>query len=390
MTKTEASASSYLPTIDGLRGIAILLVLWYHAPFLFQHLQEGAGEQNVWSMLGLFGTMSLGGWIGVDLFFVISGFLITSILIQMQAGCISPLVFWGRRALRIFPLGGTYLFILFVLTFLGDPLRMIPQFEGWSWYAFFLGNIHITMYGWQPLALMILWSLSVEEQFYLVWPLIVRMAVLNRLIWWIIGIIVAVPLVRAVTLSVADYPGTYVFTLCRIDALAAGALVSVLLNSQEWRQRTLQAGERLMLPAIGLIVLTFLIPFSPSLPETRPWFFSVFGYSWLSVSFAVCLTASVNATGLLYRTLTSPVLTFLGRRCYGLYIWHVLVASMILEALRPLHVGFYGHVLLWVVALLIVASGSWVLLEEPLLRLKHMIPYEKKLPITVESKSCPG
>lgn len=390
MIRTEPSAISYLPTLDGLRGIAILLVLWYHAPFLFQYVQDLGDEPTPWSMLGIFGTMSLGGWIGVDLFFVISGFLITSILIQMQAGCISPLVFWGRRALRIFPLGGTYLLILFILTFLGDPLRMIPQFEGWAWYVFSLGNIHITMYGWQPLALMILWSLSVEEQFYLVWPLIVRMVVHNRLIWWIAGIILAGPLVRAMTLSIADYPGTYVFTLCRIDALAAGALVSVLLNSQEWRQRTLRASERLVLPAIGLIVLTFLIPFSPSLPETRPWFFSVFGYSWLSVSFAVCLAASVDATGLWYRALTSRVLTFLGRRCYGLYIWHVLVASMILEALRPLHVGFYGHVLLWVVALLIVASGSWVLLEEPLLRLKYMIPYGKKLPITVESKSCLG
>ena len=390
MIKTEASAISYLPTLDGLRGIAILLVLWYHAPFLFQHVQDVGGEPNPWSMLGFLGTMSLGGWIGVDLFFVISGFLITSILIQMQADCISPRVFWGRRALRIFPLGGTYLLILFLLTFLGDPLRMIPQFEGWAWYAFSLGNIYITMYGWQPLALMILWSLSVEEQFYLVWPLIVRMVIHNGLIWWIIGIILAVPLVRAITLSIADYPGTYVFTLCRIDALAAGALVSVLLNSHEWRQRTLRASERLVLPAIGLIGLTFLIPFSPSLPETRPWFFSVFGYSWLSVSFAICLAASVSATGLWYRALTSRVLTFLGRRCYGLYIWHVLVASMILETLRPLHVGFYGHVTLWVAALLVVASGSWVLLEEPVLRLKRMIPYEKKLTIMKESKSCLG
>lgn len=390
MIRTEPSAISYLPTLDGLRGIAILLVLWYHAPFLFQHLQEVGGAPNAWSMLGFIGTMSLGGWIGVDLFFVISGFLITSILIQVQADRGSPLVFWGRRALRIFPLGGIYLFALFLLASLGDPLRVLPQFEGWAWYIFYLGNIHITIYGWQPLALMILWSLSIEEQFYLVWPLIVRMVILNRLMWWIIGIILVVPLVRAVTLLIADYPGTYVFTLCRIDALAAGALVSVLLNSQEWKQRTMRASKRLVLPAIGLIVLTFLIPFSPSLPETRPWFFSVFGYSWLSTSFAVCLAASLNANDFWYRALTSPVLTFLGRRCYGLYIWHVLVASMITAALRPFHVGFYGHVIFWGAALLIVASGSWVLLEKPLLKLKRLLPYEKKLTTTKEAKFCPG
>jgi peptidoglycan/LPS O-acetylase OafA/YrhL len=119
-------------------------------------------------MLGVFGGMSLGGWIGVDLFFVISGFLITSILIRMRDGGGSSWVFWGRRGLRILPLALLYLLVLFVLTLLGDLLKLLPHFEGWAWYALYLGNIHIAMYGWQPLAVMILWSLAIEEQFYLV------------------------------------------------------------------------------------------------------------------------------------------------------------------------------------------------------------------------------
>jgi len=383
---SEAGAISYLPTLDGLRGVAILLVLWYHTPFLFQRLPEFGESQSAWSILGFVGTMSLGGWIGVDLFFVISGFLITSILIQVRDRASSSFVFWGRRALRIFPLAGMYLLVLFGLKLLDDPLRMLPGFDGWSWYVFYLGNIHITIYGWQPLAVMILWSLAIEEQFYLVWPLLVRIVSANRLIWWIIGLILLVPLVRAVMLSTNDYPATYVFTLCRIDALAAGALMSVLLNSREWRRKTLQVSERLVLPALGVLVLTLLVPFSPSLLQTRPWFFSVFGYSWVAASFAICLAASLNASRLWYRALTSSFLIFVGRRCYGLYVWHVLVASMITAALRPFQIGFYGHVMLGLITLLIVASGSWVLLEEPVLRLKRLIPYEKKLKERFEFK----
>lgn len=145
-----------MPTVDGLRGVAILLMLCYHAPFLFRDLPEFSGQQTPWAMLGLLGRMSLGGCIGVDLFFVISGFLITSILIRLRDGGGTSWVFWGRRGLSILPLAMLYLLVLFVLTWLGDPLKLLPHFEGWAWYAFYLGNIHIAIYGWQPLAVMIL------------------------------------------------------------------------------------------------------------------------------------------------------------------------------------------------------------------------------------------
>jgi len=382
----EGGVFSYSPVIDGLRGIAILLVLWYHAPFLFRELPESSAGHTPWSMLGLFGRMSLGGWIGVDLFFVVSGFLITNILLRSREAGTFPWVFWGRRGLRILPLGVAYLSTLFAIHIMGDPLNLLPDFHGWSWYAVYLGNIHITLYGWQPLAVMILWSLAIEEQFYLVWPLIVRMVNATLLIRWCIGLIVCAPLIRAGTYVTMDYPSTYVFTLCRIDALAAGALVATLLSSPEWRQRTIRACERLVFPALFLIVLTLLVPFSPSLPETRPWFFSIVGYSWLAAGFAMCLVASLGSTGLWSRVLTSPLLTLLGRRCYGLYVWHVIVASMITVVLEPFQIGFYGHVMLWLIALLVVASGSWVLLEEPMLRLKRLLPYEKKLKMKFEFK----
>lgn len=379
-------ASRYVLAVDGLRGIAILLVLWYHAPFLFRDLPDFSAQQSPWAMLGIIGTMSLGGWIGVDLFFVVSGFLITTILLRLRDWGGSAWVFWGRRGLRILPLAMLYLLVLFVLTWLGDPLKMLPHFEGWAWYALYLGNIHITLYGWQPLAIMILWSLAIEEQFYLIWPLLVRASSRHRLLWWSGGIMAVSPVIRAIMFSVADYPATYVFTICRLDALAAGAVVSVLFGNPKWQAEAARLCKRLAPFALVVMLTTFLVPFSPSLPETRPWFFSVFGYSWLAVSFAIILGASLNADGFFSALLKSPVLTFLGRRCYGLYLWHVLIASLVTAGLQPFQLGFHAHTFLWLAALLIVASGSWLLFEEPLLRFKQFLPYVEKESLRSDSK----
>ena len=377
-------AVPYLPAVDGLRGIAILLVLWYHAPFLFRQLPEFSTQLSPWAMLGSFWRMSLGGWIGVDLFFVISGFLITLILICVREEVGSSLVFWRRRALRILPLAFLYLTTLFVLIRLGDPLDMLPGFDGWAWYAFYLGNIHIALYGWQPLAIMILWSLAIEEQFYLFWPLLVRMCNARQVLLWSIGFIVMAPLLRALTLMAADYPATYVFTFCRLDALAAGAVVAVLYSSRDWREQMIASCKELTAPALAVIMITLLVPFSPSLPQTRPWLFSVFGYSWLAVSFAILLAASLGTQGPIKILLTSRILTFLGRRCYGLYLWHVLAAGLTIAALQQWQIGFYAHVLLWLATLLMMASGSWLLFEGPILRLKRFFPYMQAQSLAVE------
>lgn len=337
-------------------------------------------------MLGVFWKMSLGGWIGVDLFFVVSGFLITLILIRVRDWAGSSWVFWGRRGLRILPLAVLYLVALFVLTRLGDPLKMLPGFEGWAWYAFYLGNIHIAIYGWQPLAVMILWSLAIEEQFYLFWPFLVRMCSARQILLCSIGFMAMAPLVRALTLMAADYPATYVFTFCRLDALAAGAVVAVLFSSREWQERVVGSGKRLAGPALALIMITLLVPFSPSLPQTRPWWFSVFGYSCLAISFAVLLAASLKSRGPVKVVLTSPILTFLGRRCYALYIWHVLASGLIIAAVQQWDVGFYAHVLLWLAALVMMASASWLLFEEPILRLKRFLPYGQRQPVQPDSQ----
>ena len=161
--------------------------------------------------------------------------------------------------------------------------------------------------------------------------------------------------------------------------------MAVLFGSRTWQEA---AGlcKRLAPWASVVIVVTMLVPFSPSLPQTRPWFFSVFGYTWLAISFAVLLGASLEVRGPIRAVLISPLLTFLGRRCYGLYLWHVLIAGFVAAGLHSLQVGFIAHVLLWLGTLVIVASGSWLLIEEPILRLKQFIPYLEKPPVRSESR----
>jgi len=369
----------YMPAVDGLRGIAILLVLWYHAPFVFRHLPQFADQHNIWASLGPFWVMSLGGWIGVDLFFVVSGFLITLILLRVRSMSGSLIAFWKRRALRILPLAGLYLAALGVLVTLGDPLHILPNFNGWAWYAFYLGNIHIALYGWQPLAVMILWSLAIEEQFYLVWPCLVRMYNARHVLVSSIGLICLTPLIRACIFATADYPATYVFTLCRLDALACGAVIAVLYSSTDSQSMLIESCKRLRIPALAMIVITLLVPFSPSFPQTRPWLFTVFGYSLLAVSFAVLLAASLGTEGPIKRLLTSRLLTFLGKRCYGLYLWHVLAAGLTATALERWDIGFYPHVIAWLMILVAMASGSWLLFEEPILRLKRLVPYQRSV-----------
>jgi len=375
-------SATYVPAVDGLRGIAILLVLYYHAPFLFRNLPEFSTQLSPWALLGVIGKMSLGGWMGVDLFFVVSGFLITTILLHMRDRGGSVLVFWGRRGLRILPLAMLYLLVLFVLTWLGDPMQMLPPFEGWAWYALYLGNIHIALYGWQPLAIMILWSLAIEEQFYLVWPVFVRACSRHQLLWWSGGIVAVAPVIRAIMLTAADYPATYVFTLCRLDGLAAGAVVAVIFGNHTWQAEAARLCKKLAPFASVVLLMTLLVPFSPSLPETRPWFFSVFGYSWIAMSFAILLGASLSAEGRVGAILNSRVLIFLGKRCYGLYLWHVLIAGCVTAGLQPFQVGFYAHTFLWLAALVIIASGSWLLFEEPILRLKRYLSYVDNQPVT--------
>jgi peptidoglycan/LPS O-acetylase OafA/YrhL len=359
---------SYLPTIDGLRGIAILLVLWYHIPFLFTTVT--ALPEN------MFWRMSTAGWIGVDLFFVISGFLITGILLRYTVDG-SLQAFWFRRGLRILPLAILYVLLLQLNVMFHDPLGILTNFEAWSAYVFYMGNVHIALAGWQPLCIMILWSLAVEEQFYLLWPVLVHHISRRHLLISACLIIGVSPIARSIVDSIYGYPAVYVFTLCRLDALSAGAVLALLLSSEVSRVPTKMWCRKLALPAMALVLMSSLAPFSPSFPSTHPTYFTVFGYTWIALAFAVLVGAGIGSGGWIRSILSHTVLMFIGKRCYGFYLWHVFIAAVVMKFLSIIswNLGFYGRITMWSISLSLVVSASWYFFERPILNLKRLCPY---------------
>ena len=137
---TPPIAFEHLPGLDGLRGIAILLVLWHHAPHIFA---PGNAIYDSW-----FWRASASGWMGVDLFFVVSGFLITSILLRTRERHDQLRVFWIRRALRILPLAYLYLFVLMGAAFSGADLDELKNPRVAFMYFFYLANLRIAAGGW--------------------------------------------------------------------------------------------------------------------------------------------------------------------------------------------------------------------------------------------------
>ena len=217
----------HIPALDGVRALAILLVMGVHTDVFFRS-QPTAGTRLVDAVMGF-------GWGGVDLFFVLSGFLITGILFDTRAAPGYYTSFYARRALRIFPLYYVALaVILLVLPILGAMWHhATPKlFEHQAWLWTYTTNIGIALHGrWELAATgqtVLFWSLAVEEQFYLVWPFLVA-ALSPRALTRLAGaMVVGALLLRLGLVFWGDHVvAVYVSTLTRMDALAMGALVAL-------------------------------------------------------------------------------------------------------------------------------------------------------------------
>jgi peptidoglycan/LPS O-acetylase OafA/YrhL len=250
----EKQSSVRMPELDGLRGIAIFLVLiWHYALGTFV-LEPGSTAAYALACLRL-------TWSGVDLFFVLSGFLIGGILIDNQKSNNYFKVFYARRVCRIFPLYFYWLLLFCGLLFtahllflpnlawlLADPVKMAANPANlelppdplplWS-YATFSQNFLMTYRNTMgPNWMGITWSLAVEEQFYCALPFIIRYLEPRKLPWFLVGFILAAPLLR-VSLSFSFSSGplaAYVLTPCRADALLLGALCAWVVRQQQIAQ----------------------------------------------------------------------------------------------------------------------------------------------------------
>lgn len=364
MPATEPKPPVHHPGLDGLRAIAVLLVLYGHAPQLLG--RNNGNDGGIWHC-------SRGAWIGVDLFFVLSGFLITSILLRARGTDGALRRFWIRRALRIFPLAYLYLLTLALIA------RLLPNFDHLAapgphlWAATYLINFHIAAQGWTTATIALLWSLAVEEQFYLGWPLLVLRASRRTILMVVVGMIVLTPVLRAVLAPRLGLDAVYVLTFCRWDTLAFGALLALAYDSA-WRPRLTHLTRWLWMPATVTIGWVLAAPIKAVDPATPSWFTAV-GYTAVAASFAVWCAVALEIERLPARLLARPLIARIGRISYGLYVWHVLVAELLVRGLHRLGVAgdLIERSLLWLVALWLVASASFRWVESPLLRCKDRL-----------------
>jgi peptidoglycan/LPS O-acetylase OafA/YrhL len=349
------------PTLDGLRAIAVLLVLYHHAPSLFGRGHGAAG--------GVFHA-SRGAWLGVDLFFVLSGFLITNILLhgRGQPGALRR--FWIRRALRIFPLAYAYLGALALLAWGTSAFPALRDGAAFGWAAAYLTNVHVADVGWGAPALALLWSLAVEEQFYLAWPLLALTLPRRALTATLLAAIVAAPLLRQGTLAAQGDVAAYVLPWCRMDALAWGGLLALGWDTP-WRATLRTAARWLALPAVGVVGWTLAARVLPVGDGAAHGFVGV-GFTAVACAFTVLVALALDPPLALAAALSARPLGAIGRVSYGLYVWHVIVAQAVAVALHAVAptLPFAAYLAAWLLLLGALAAASWRWLEAPLLRLK--------------------
>jgi peptidoglycan/LPS O-acetylase OafA/YrhL len=366
--------SERLPALDGLRGIAVILVILFHC--MINGPRHVASASPLWAGLG---------WSGVDLFFVLSGFLITRILLGTRDAPGYFKNFYARRVLRIFPI-----FYLYLLGFywlhggLGDaPWLQLTHLS--NFYLQQLGN-------WGPRSpANLTWSLSIEEQYYLVWPFVVYHLTDKRLrlICW--TMIVGALLIRLSLLAPdASTFSIYVSTLARIDTFAMGALVALGLRSPQGTA----ALKRWPLPlfAVGIIAAGAVI-------HTQQTFFfwrmasgalAIF-LSCLALTFAsgLALIISHGSSTPVKRLFANAVLRKFGQHSYAMYLIHVEVIVGLRWLFDKGPLRFFATVYpplsllaFWALAFTLTLGAAvvvWHVFEKRFLALKRYFEYSPSL-----------
>jgi peptidoglycan/LPS O-acetylase OafA/YrhL len=368
------SGAHWLP-LDGLRGIAVLLVLLYHF----------CAEWPAQTRLSAFvARVSGSGWVGVDIFFALSGFLITGILVRSRGKRGYFKNFYARRSVRIFPLYYGVLALVFVVIPLVHPYRtrgmqFLSEHQIWLWA--YLSNLYVVLSGqWCWGMFGHFWSLCVEEHFYLIWPSIVAWLRPRSLEWacWVLVVLAFVS--RYFTAQFNS--GAYILTTSRMDALAMGGLVYLQLARGSSGLMQL----RRVAPVLLLVVVAAVTWLHASTAHAgpKPHFVELreaFLYGLSAVVGTLMLLLAVTP-GLLpwQRLFTHPVLRFFGKYSYGLYVFHFILLTLV-DAVAPKErfqragghevVGFMLHTAVLFTISIAIAMASYHFYERPFLKLKR-------------------
>jgi peptidoglycan/LPS O-acetylase OafA/YrhL len=351
--------------LDGVRGTAILLVVLHHAA---QFSPDPAAQP----LVRLLNHALQAGWLGVDVFFVLSGFLITGVLLDARGSGPRPpdgffRSFYARRALRILPL--YYLAVGAILV-----LHPVATPRGTWWLWLFLVNIVIARANdWNagPPATAHLWSLAVEEQFYLVWPVLIAWlpARAFRLVTY--GLVIVAPIVRAVLVSHGHGIAAHVLTSARADALALGACAAFAVRE---RRRSIEIAQ--FIAGAAVIGLLYMLTRDQLIDQAGATAL-LGGLECATVLTAAVIYLAVAAPGS-FRWLSNPVLTSLGKYSYAMYLIHLPMRHTIATWVGD-HVSGALPMLMCNIVLLLGLSwiGAWILwrvIERPALSLKRYFP----------------
>lgn len=350
----EKINEKFYPQLDSLRAIAVLMVIISHW-FSKEHFLN---------------RYTANGILGVTLFFVLSGFLITGILLKSkhkieEGSSLSNAfkVFYIRRALRIFPI---YYLLLFVLLIFN-----LASFRDSFWWHFFYGsNFYFWIKGAFEGSLSHLWSLAVEEQFYLVWPAIILL-IPSRFLTYVLltGILTEVLFRLLIVTDVSDMgrllmPGS-------LDSFCIGGLLAYgRSDNKKWHNFYISKHPWFVIAALILLVTVHLPPFRMLSASQSTAFYLLY----ISVAFGILISrVSYNIETLFFKQiLNNRVLLYIGKISYGMYLFHNFIPYFyeikILAILEP--ISMYLIQSLRLLVLVSIASVSWILIEKPFLRMK--------------------
>jgi peptidoglycan/LPS O-acetylase OafA/YrhL len=374
--RMRKAVAGYMPELQAMRGLAILAVLFHNV--------NPTGEAT--SGVYIFGLYVLGsnmGWLGVQLFFVLSGFLITGILLDGKGSEHQVYHFYMRRVLRIFPVYYVFLafmfFVLPLLSVLPEWLENASTHQYIYWfYVMNWGSPFVNDTG-----LSHLWSLAIEEQFYLLWPLLVLQTNTRNLLYTCLAVIGSALVFRA-AVTYYDYEfakhAAYTFTFARWDALAAGGLLAIAIRTgtgYHWL-RTWAMRVTWVLGILVLIQIGVNHNFSPVAKGM-----GVLNQTMAAVLFAlfmyIAIDPLVRGKSLLKLLLNRP-LQIIGKYSYAIYIFHLPVllywsSKFYLKGgVGPwwelIFISLYNVLGVFLISFAL-AFISWYLLEKPFLNLKR-------------------
>ena len=378
---SSVAAGPSLPrviTIDGLRGIAVLCVIFHHSFISTPTSGIRALDPLVDRLLFMIMPFS------VDLFFVISGFLITSILDRTRDADHPVRTFYARRALRIIPL--FYGFLLFAAVFMrGLPERVVGTPASMVWQFLFLSNVPVGLQLKDAGAMFSpFWSLAVEQQFYIFWPLVILVLPRRFNIRICLGLMVFSVVARIVLAFITPMETAAVLTPGRLDGLAAGSVVGLL---RRYHPETLLPWKKVMRFAGFAFVAA-----QPAVFLIHSWHAKAGWVSWIAfMPFIASVFFAAAVAGLSLRRdtssptwLASPVLTSIARYSYGMYAFHVPLIYLLFHLqLTVKQAPVAGFDLPYRITFFILIAGltyglgmaSWHLYEKQFLKLAPRYRY---------------